>query len=300
MSNSRQRPETDYVAGTEVTPAPSSGRNEWQSRWVPLGILAAYVLFRWSLAVIQLPDATPRWILLVAAVLSAAGAIGLPILGIVSLVRRPPSAAGALGLGAAGLAVWLGLAAARISPGLAPLSGAVQDLGKILAAAGVGVALSAALREPNILLPAGIFAAFADFVVVNFGTVKHALSSPKGQAMVQAVSAQVPAVHPRIAALTIGPADFLFLGIFLACAARFGMGVGRTAWILAGVLALSLVLVPLIGPIPALAPMATAFVVTNWRHFRLSRQELLSTLVVLVFMGGLFLTYFLFLFPKKR
>jgi hypothetical protein len=119
--------------------------------------------------------------------------------------------------------------------------------------------------------------------------------------VVAAVSAQVPAVHPKLVPLTIGPADFLFLGIFLACAVKFDLGLRRNVFILAGVLAASLVVIQLdlLSALPALAPMSIAFVARNWRRFRLSREEIISTAVVIVLAGALFLGYFLFLFPKK-
>lgn len=265
--------------------------------------LGAYVLFRLALAFVRLPPHPPGWLLALGALVSAAGGIGLPIAIITALVRRRPSVPVALGIMVLGLALWLGLLWA------VPLKGprgwvtgvdAVQDVGKILAAAGAGVALAAGIREPNILLPAGLFAAFADFVVVTMGTVKHALSNPKGQALVQSVSAKVPTVHPALPALTIGPADFMFLGIFLACAVRFDMDVRRTALTLAGVLTLSLLLVPFVSALPALAPMSVAFVAVNWRRFRLTRDEILGSLLVLALMGGLFFVYFRFLFGAKH
>jgi hypothetical protein len=265
-------------------------------------VVAAYLVFRLVLAAVWLPAATPWWVLAPAAALTALGSIGLPAAGIAALVRCRPSVPAAVGLTVLGLALWLGLAA--VSRGMPPLvlagSAAGQDVGKILAAAGVGIALAAGIREPNILVPAGVFAAFADLVVVNFGTVKHALSTERGQAMVAAVSAAVPSVSARLPALTIGPADFLFLGIFLACAARFGMGVRRNVLILSVVLAVSLLAVPFLGPVPALAPMSAAFVAANWRRFLLTRGELASTAVVLVLAGGLFLGYFLFMFPGRK
>ena len=41
--------------------------------------------------------------------------------------------------------------------------------------------------------------------------------------------------------------------------------------------------------------MSLAFVAVNWRSFRLNREELIGSLVVLVLAGGLFLGYFLML-----
>jgi hypothetical protein len=265
--------------------------------------VAAYALFRWALGMIRLPLGTPGPVLLAAFVVVALGSIGLPIAIIAELARaRIPGRAGVL-MALGGLALWFGLASAlRVTPSwLFPLSATLQDLGKVLAAGGLGIALGNAIREPNILVPAGVFAAFADFVVVNFGTVHQALQSQKGQAVVAAVSAKVPALHPKLVPLTIGPADFLFLGIFLACAVKFGMGLRRNAATLALVLAGSLVVIQmdLLSALPALAPMSVTFVALNWRKFRLSREEIVSTAVVIALAGALFLGYFLFLFPKK-
>src|SRR5688572_31144170 len=61
----------------------------------------------------------------------------------------------------------------------------------------------------------------------------------------------------------------------------------RNAGILTAVLAVSLVLVFLVGPIPALAPMSIAFVAVNWREFKLTKEEIVSTAAVLVLAGGL-------------
>jgi hypothetical protein len=264
--------------------------------WVLVSAVA-YLLFRLAFSV-QLPAVTPGWLIALATVVTAMGSIGLPIALLAALVRGVRSPLHGFLIALLGLGLWFGLAAG-VRGGPVALLGALQDLGKILAAGGVGIAISGGLREPNILLPAGVFAAFADFVVVRFGTVRHALSTPKGQAVLKAVSASVPSVHPTVAPLTIGPADFLFLGIFLACAARFDLGLRRNAVALAVVLALSLLLVQVLPAVPALAPMSAAFLALNWRKFRLTRQEIVSTVVVLVLMGALFVGYFLWLFPKK-
>lgn len=257
-----------------------------------------YLVFRWVLGSVRLPADTPAWVLVIAGIITCAGSLGFPVLIITGMVRRVHGFVPVLVVIMGGLGAWLGLA--TLGRTAEPLVGSVQDAGKVVAAAALGIGLARLLREPNILLPAGMFAAFADFVVVNFGTVKHALSTPKGQALVQSVSAQVPAVHPALPSLTIGPADFLFLGVFLACAARFEMGLVRNAVVLAAVLAAALLEVLLIGfPVPALAPMALAFVALNWRKFRLTRDEIIGTALVLVLAGGLFLGYFLLIYGKK-
>ncbi|MCC2669227.1 MAG: hypothetical protein K0Q72_1698 [Armatimonadetes bacterium] len=291
-------------AGTNEEPGGESKPGSGGSglRWVWLA-LAAYILFRWTVGVVRLPISTPPGVLLPVSALVALGSIGLPIALIAALARVRIRGLIAVLIAVFGLALWFGLVglARLLPPAVLPLVATLQDLGKVLAAGGAGLAFAAPIREPNILVPAGVFAAFADFVVVNFGTVHQALKSTRGQAMIEAVSAKVPSVHPGLMTLTIGPADFLFLGIFLACAAKFGMGLRRNAVVLALVLAASLVLIQanIVGALPALAPMSIAFVGLNWRRFRLTREEIVSTAVVIVFAGALFLGYFLFVFPKK-
>jgi hypothetical protein len=290
--------------GTNEEPAaePDSGAARPGAAWI-WAALAAYVLFRWTVGVVRLPLGTPMGVLLFASAIVALGSIGLPIALIAALARAQVKGLIAGLIAALGLGLWFGLVAVAkgVPAGLFPVVATLQDLGKVLAAGGVGLVFATPIREPNILVPAGAFAAFADFVVVNFGTVHHALKSSKGQAVIEAVSAKVPAIHPRLVTLTIGPADFLFLGIFLACAARFGMGLRRNAVLLAVVLAVSLMLIQanVVGALPALAPMSIAFVAANWRRFRLTREEIISTVVVIVFAGALFLGYFLFVYPKK-
>ena len=258
--------------------------------------IAAYSAFRFTLSVLRLPIGTPDWVLAVASLVTAVGAIALPIWAIASLTRALSAPAQSVLVAVAGLALWLGLLQLRPSPTLAPVLATAMDLGKILAASGLGMALAAALKEPNILLPAGLFAAFADFIVVTIGTVKQAQSTEQGQKLLEAVSAKAPAVHAKLPTLTIGPADFLFLGVFLACVLRFDLGLRRNAIALAVVLAGSLLLVVLANiSVPALAPMSITFIAMNWRKFKLSKQEIVSTFVVLGLVGALFVGYFVML-----
>lgn len=290
----------DEMDGSTREASPAGGKF---ALLAPALSLAAYALFRGALELIRLPHGTPPLMLALASGVVALGSIGLPILVIATLVAGKPRAGITLLVAVAGLALWFGAVAAApvFGRGFLPLAWTLQDVGKVLAAGGVGAALGRAIREPNILAPAGVFAAFADFVVVNFGTVHRALQTEKGQAMVAAVSAAIPAIHPRLTPLSIGPADFLFLGLFLMCAARFGMGLWKNGILLSVVLAASLLAVQadVVRAMPALAPMSIAFVAANWRSFRLSRQEVISTFVVIGLAGALFLGYFLFLFPKK-
>lgn len=253
-----------------------------------IAALAGYILFRLAAPLLQLPANPPPPLLLLLMVLSALGGIGLPVMLIAALAQLTTGWRALLIVVTAGALGWAGGAA------LGGGTGVVADLGKILLAAGAGIGLARLLREPNILLPAMLFAAFADFVVVNYGTVQQALrpENVRGQELVRAVSAEVPRLHGALPVLTIGPADFLFLGLLLGCAVRFALAARATAWVFVAVLALSLVAVPAIGPVPALAPMALAFLAVNWKSLRLSRQEIIASLAVLAGAGALFFAFF--------
>jgi hypothetical protein len=171
-----------------------------------------------------------------------------------------------------------------------------EELFRILATLGLGVLLASALREPNILLPAAVFAAFADYFMVNFGTVHHTMKTEAGQQLVQAVSAKVPTVA-GLPVLTVGPADFVFMAFFFACVYRFDLHRQRTFWSLFVLLTLGLCFVVLLSaPIPALAPMALAFVGANFRRFKLSRSELqaMGTAAAIVLVAAL-----VFIFWRK-
>lgn len=277
--------------GTDVDTVTGGGASGRARSWregataVPAGI-AAYAAFRLLVEVVRLPAEAPPAVVLPAFALSAAGSIGVPVWLLAALARESRLSRTLL-WSAAGAALWSMAASLPY-----PATVVAGDLGKVLLAGGIGLMLGRALREPNLLLPAGLFAAFADAVVVSRGTVRIALSTPAGAELVKKVSAGVPAIHPSLPSLTIGPADFLFLGFFLCCAARFGWGLRRNAGVLALVLALSLGLVPLLDRVPALAPMGLAFLLLNARRFRLTRTEMIGSVLVLLLAGGLFWGYF--------
>lgn len=273
-------------------------------RYAPVIWLAVYLGLQIAAPFLRLPSRS-LWVLLSAVLLSAVlfTFVSLAVYGsLTHAVRRPGAAALCLGLGAAG---WAGVYLLGPAPPNPPnllksfgLPAALalhtgDELFRIVAALGLGVLLANALREPNILLPAAVFAAFADYFMVHFGTVHHALKSEGGQQLVHAVSAKVPTL-PGLPALTVGPADFVFMAFFFACVYRFDLHLMRTFWALFVLVSLSLAFVALrSAPIPALAPMALAFVGANFRRFKLSRPELqamgaAAAIVLVVALGFIF------------
>jgi hypothetical protein len=169
-----------------------------------------------------------------------------------------------------------------------------RELYFVIAAVSLGVLLASAIRERNILLPAAVFAAFADYFMVHFGTVHHQLvRGAAGQRVISAMSAHVPRLQRHLPVLTVGMADFVFLAFFFGCVFRFDLNFRATFGVLFVLLTLSLFFVAVIGPIPALAPMALGFVIVNFRRFKLSKAEIqaMYTVGALVLVLTLALVY---------
>jgi hypothetical protein len=186
-------------------------------------------------------------------------------------VRRPAPAAVLLVVGAVGLTSF----GTKQPAGL--VLSTTRGIYLVIAAVGLGILLASAIRERNILLPAAVFAAFADYFMVHspHGTVRMALNNgAAGQKLINAMSAHVPSFHGHFPVLTVGMADFVFLALFFACVYRFELNFKATFAAFFALLTLSLFLVSIVGPIPALAPMALGFVTVNFRRFNLSRSEL--------------------------
>lgn len=151
------------------------------------------------------------------------------------------------------------------------------------AAALGGAALGRRFGHPNTLLAAAGFAAFFDVVMVTMGTVAVALQhAPQ---VVSAVSVGGPIgipggrALPLLSTVTIGPADVLFIAIFLAGVARLELE-RRATFIALYVLLLAALAVAQLTPlpVPALAPMGLAVVLANARHARFTRDEKMALL----------------------
>lgn len=153
----------------------------------------------------------------------------------------------------------------------------------------VGVAIGRIIKHPNTLLAAAGFAAFFDIVVVSVGPVRALLEtrSPLISAVsVGAGSAASPGgwggrTVQLISSVTIGPADVLFIAVFLSSVAvlsrhpTFQLRSERsTFWWMFSFLFVALVSVQLgVRAVPALAPMAAAVLVANMRYAAFTRQE---------------------------
>lgn len=199
---------------------------------------------------------------------------------------------------AVGVALHLGLGAWARSgtlPGAAGASiAALSQMGLMVWCIGLGGLLGAGLiKEPNLLIPVSVFLiAFDIFLVLTpVGMVQQVLV--KAPQVFTSVAYQVPkvsdtaAIGPVGAAAYIGPADFIFMAMFFVGMYRFQMNPKGTLFALIPTLALYLAAVFLVGPLPALPPIALCVLAVNFKYFKLKRDEWAATAVLAALMAGL-------------
>lgn len=155
----------------------------------------------------------------------------------------------------------------------------------------VGAAIGRIINHPNTLLAAAAFAAFFDMVVVTLGPVAKLMES--GSPLIQAVSVGAGAssgparfgfgkMFRFLSAVTIGPADVLFLAVFLGAVVllsrsaefRIRTETATLRWLFV-LLMVALTLVEFgVKAVPALAPMGMAIIVANRKEARFTPREL--------------------------
>lgn len=169
-------------------------------------------------------------------------------------------------------------------------------------AASLGVSLSRLVREFKLLLPMAVALALVDlYVVFGGGLVAQAQQGgnpvPEIAMKTMLVNLPRPTAHPPGGAapmqLAVGFADFMFLALFFACFARFGIPSRTTFLVVSGVLAAYMVVVGMTGwAMPALVPIAVVVIGMNLRRFRYERSEAFALLyagvIVAAVAGGYF------------
>jgi len=168
-----------------------------------------------------------------------------------------------------------------------------RNLFMILAATFFGCLVSLAIREPGILLPGVLVAGMVDYWGVYYGTTLHVIqTAPK---VVEKVSVKLPALGMFGPVATIGPGDFVFLGLFFSAMYRHNLKVSATFWVFLALLVPCMLVVIAFGiSIPALVPMAVAMLLVNHDQMRLTKSEKFATLYILILLATALalLTYF--------
>lgn len=166
----------------------------------------------------------------------------------------------------------------------------------------VGVLVSRLVREVKILLPIAVVLALVDLYVVFGGGMVAQANSGRSPAAQQAMQVLTVNLLPRPAAaphamqpVAAGFADYLFIALFFAAFARFGVPVRRTFLVLCGTLAVYMAaVIALRLDLPALLPIAAVVIGCHLDAFRYRRDEafamLYAGLLVAAILGAM--TYF--------
>lgn len=189
----------------------------------------------------------------------------------------------------------------------APLLGALVTnfavVGLLTWAMGIGALISCLLRDKNMIIPVAIFlAAFDIFLVLTPVGPTHQILTSHPE-IIKTIGYPVPTVHsqphhfaPVVPFVRIGPADFLFLGMFFVLLWRYRMRMKQTLlWVVPVLIGYLFVVAEYgdasIGPfslsaLPALLPIGLVVLIVNRKEWVLSKQEWLATLgVALVGVG---------------
>lgn len=175
----------------------------------------------------------------------------------------------------------------------AAFMGAVAQTGFFLWCIGLGALLATMLKDKNLLLPVSAFLAGFDIflVLTPIGITQQIMK--KAPEVLPAVGLNIPkpAATPTMGPVQpfafVGPADFLFMGMFFVAIHRFGMRSRDTAlWMIPTIL-VYLLLSLFVGAIPLLVPIGLVVLIVNWREFKLNKEEKTSTVALVVILAGL-------------
>lgn len=176
---------------------------------------------------------------------------------------------------------------------LASIIYAISQTGFFVWCIGLGALLATLLKDKNLLLPVSIFLAGFDIfsVLTPVGPTQQLMKNAPN--LLPAVAMNIPKVvsAPKVgpvgAFAYIGPADFLFMGMFFIALFRFQMRTKETMkWLIPAIL-VYLMLALFFGAIPLLVPIGITVLVVNWSEFKLNRDEKLSTAVLGLLVIGL-------------
>lgn len=181
------------------------------------------------------------------------------------------------------------------------VAGLIKQTGLICWCLGLGALLSTLIREKNLIVPIAIFLALLDMflVLTPIGLTQKMLTEHKAESQKVLYDVPAPKATPTKPGETpkrpssfayVGPADFLFLGMFFVSIFRFGLRSRETIRWVVPVLAGYLLVVVLfgsvhvfgisLGQLPALLPIGATIFLVNRKEFKMTRDEVFSTLLI--------------------
>lgn len=173
---------------------------------------------------------------------------------------------------------------------------ALSQAGLICWCVGIGALITTMLKDRNLLIPVSIFLALFDLYAVFTPSGPVQVLMRKAPQLLPSIAYQAPSVAstastaprgaPVLPLAFVGPADFLFMGMFFVAVFRFGLRSGETfRWMLVA-LAAWICLSPLLGEMPLLVPIGLSVLLVNLREFKLNKEEWTSTAVIGAIMVG--------------
>ncbi len=177
-----------------------------------------------------------------------------------------------------------------------PLGGSPLAVGNVpltVCAAALGVFLAGLVRDRNILVPAGIFAAAIDIAVVYWGPTGRAVeAAPRVVTRLSVHTAlpgtggppPVPGAPPSpLEVLNVGAVDVLLAAFMLAALLRFGMRAWPAFWqICVWCSLVSLTVVVKAWPIPGWPFVVLGALLPNRDQFHFSRSEKVAMAIAFV------------------
>lgn len=188
------------------------------------------------------------------------------------------------------LVVCLGIVA--FARGGGPFLDGVLQIARFVWPAALGFLISGLIKDRNLLLPIAIVLATVDILAVfaPAGTVNQGFESPTIRPIFDALAYQVPKAGTAMPLAQMGPADPLFIAMFLLAIHKFGMRFRQTLlWMIPALAAYLLVVLVFgnetvfgfsLGALPALVPVGLVVGIVNAREFRMSKSESAMTIGV--------------------
>ncbi len=174
---------------------------------------------------------------------------------------------------------------------------AFSQTGLVIWCVGLGALLTTMLKDKNLLIPVAIFLALFDLFAVftPVGPVQVLMRAApqmlpsmayQAPAMSSTRAPAAPAGAPLAVFAYVGPADFLFMGMFFVAVFRFNLRTRDTfKWMLIA-LACWIALSAIVGEMPLLVPIGLAVLLVNLPEFKLNKEEWMSTGVIAALMTG--------------
>jgi hypothetical protein len=212
--------------------------------------------------------------------------VSLPILIIAAAARLEWKAWAAI------VCLVVSLAVVIFARGGGPFLDGVLQIARFAWPAALGFLISGLIKDRNLLLPIAIVLATVDILAVfaPAGTVNQGLESPTIRPIFDALAYQVPKAGTAMPLAQMGPADPLFIAMFLLAIHKFGMRFRKTIlWMQPALAAYLLVVIAFgnetlfgfsLGALPALVPIGLVVAVVNAKEFRMSKSETAMTIGV--------------------